>query len=159
MPSLPLVPRPFLSLALLGFALSAVLHAMALLGLALPPLVYLPLHMGVFVVWGVALLLLLPQIKQMAPQGVMRQFLHIALRDSPRWMRWVLGALALYAVVNFGFIMWPQVVAPRNAPPLRPAGSDNNDILRFFSGQWMLFYALGYATLDSYLRSDRKTSR
>ena len=123
---------PFLGLSALGLVLSLMVHAATWLGVELPVEVF-GLHFGAMIVW-------LPTafISNFTRHGFRRRYgWKEALRGCPRWMQWLAYGLFAYAFVNFlmSFLVnsMPGSVLP----------------LRAFSGHWMAFYGMAFATLYS----------
>lgn len=123
---------PFLGLSALGLMLSLMVHIATWLGVELPFEV-LGLHIGIFVVWLPAAF-----ISNFTRHGFRRRYgWKEALQGCPLWMRWVAYGLFAYAFVNFFLSIF--------------VGSALSDVspLRAFSGHWMAFYGMAFATLYS----------
>lgn len=132
---------PLIAIAACGFSLSAVLHLCALAGQApawLLPLVDTysgALTLGIFVVWVPAVLL--SQYMQIKRQ---EQFSwNSSLAGCPRWMRYAVGGLFIYAFGNF-FLS------------VRHAETELFGAMRTFSGHWMLFYGVAFTIFYSIWR-------
>jgi hypothetical protein len=127
---LKIIWYPFMALALMGFVASLAVHIPAWLGLTFPFEVF-GLHFGIFVVWIPAML------ASYGLTGGARGFdyYRYALRGCPKWMRWSVYGLFGYTFVNFfsGFLGF------FTGTPME----------RLFSGHWMLFYFVAFATLYS----------
>lgn len=134
---------PFLILSISGFILSLSLHLLSLLGLQTPfGAATWSLHIGIFVIWIPAVLIGL-RINAKAQQ---KDYWKNILAGCPRWMRYALYGLFAYAAINFVAAMATQSQLPRRqsfnkeAPP---------EVLRMFSGHWMVFYGAGFCILYS----------
>jgi len=130
---------PFLGLSVLGLALSLMVHVGTWLGVELPFEVF-GLHFGVFVVWTPTAF-----ISNFTRHGFRRRYgWREALRGCPRWMRWMAYGLFAYAFVNFFLSIVVGGMVSGGVSPLRA-----------FSGHWMMFYGLAFATLYSTLHLQR----
>ncbi len=123
-------------LALLGFAVSLLVHLAAWAGIA-PPKAAWGLHFGIFVVW-------LPTV--LVSQGLtrefkQREFWNAALRGAPPWASTALKGLMAYAIANFVLFMFQTTQG--GAKPDEAAEA------RMFSGHWLIFYGAAAATLYS----------
>jgi len=129
---------PFLILAGLGFILSLLVHLLAMFGVELPQEVFV-LHGGIFVVWIPAVLV--SNFTHHHPRH------HFGWKDSlhgcPRWMRIAVYGLFAYVFLNF-FLFIAGIFGPNASA-----------VIRGFSGHWMLFYAVAFATLYSALLASR----
>jgi hypothetical protein len=125
---------PFMALAVLGLALSLMVHVAAWLGIDLPFEAF-GLHVGVFVVWVPALLASRWTARHHAREDFWSGALRgCPLRGCPGWMRLMTYGFVAYAVFNF--------VSAFVGTPATPT-------LRAFSGHWMAFYAAAFAVLYS----------
>jgi len=98
------------------------------------------LHIGIFVVWIPTVLL-----ARRFTRGVNRKdFWKIALIGCPKWMRQALYVIFGYAILNFLYFFAMTV----NRPPSR-GGDTPPEVVRGFSGHWMVFYGAAFATLYS----------
>ncbi|MFZ6672661.1 hypothetical protein [Undibacterium sp. Xuan67W] len=132
---------PFMLLSAFGLLLSIASHLSALAGIPIPGghLVW-SLHAGIFVVWLPTVLV----ANRMSCHGKRSDFWKLALSGCPVWARYMLCGLFGYAVINFIFCM--------NNMPGHPGGlnaSNDGTEVRLFSGHWMVFYAVAFATLYS----------
>lgn len=138
----------FMALAGLGFLVSLIAHLMALAG-RLPPGgdAIMFMHGGVFVVWLPAVLAALRLSGPSEPGSNRRHRTdwNRTFAGNPAWMRYATHAVMLYAVLNF-------LLAMRGAPTHRGANGITPQILRGFSGHWMVFYWTGFAILYSAFR-------
>jgi hypothetical protein len=89
---------PFFVIAVAGLILSLVAHLVPFFGFPEPlgRLTWL-LHIVLFVVWLPAGL----AARRLDPDSKEDFSWKVALRGCPRWVRWVAGGFAVYAVVNF----------------------------------------------------------
>jgi len=131
---------PFITIAATGFVLSLVTHLMALAG-KVPPgggLVW-GLHIGIFIVW-------IPTVwitNRKAP-GFDRKFdWKTGTAGCPVWMRRVVQAVFVYAIINFILFMLGTAGQPK------PVGPAPASVLRGFSGHWMAFYSAAFSALYS----------
>jgi hypothetical protein len=134
---------PFMVLAGIGFSISLAVHLLALSG-HLPPggEAVFALHIGVFVVWLPAVL-----VSIRLRQGSRSRFSWSqTLSGCPAWMRYAGMALFGYAFLNFFLAMGQQPPSRIHAKELSP------EILRAFSGHWMLFYGMAFCILFSAFR-------
>ncbi len=131
-PRMTIFLYPFLVLAGAGFLLSLLVHLAAWLGVELPPETIF-LHLGIFVVWLPTCL-----VANFLRRGPRR---HFGWKDSltgcPPWMRLTAYSLFGYAFLNFF---------------LNVGLGGSAGVLRAFSGHWMLFYRMAFATLYSAIR-------
>jgi hypothetical protein len=124
-----------MALAVLGLAVSLMVHLAAWSGIDLPFEAF-GLHFGVFVVWLPAALV----PNWMARHYPRMGFWKGALRGCPTWMRWMTAGLFAYALLNF----ISAFIGPANSSP-----SGTAPVLRAFSGHWMAFYATAFAIFYS----------
>lgn len=131
-----------IAVAAVGFALSAVSHFAALLGLDGPlgdnPWV---LHVGIFVV-GLPVMLVGWRLTSGLPRS---QYWQASLRGCPLWMMRSLWGLGGCAALNF-------IVAFVVHPPATYDGPTEPSVVRGFSACWMMGYAITIAILYSATR-------
>jgi len=125
-------------LAILGFALSLLVHMSAWAGIA-PPKVAWGLHVGIFVVWIPTVFVSQPLTRDF--KG--REFWPAALRGAPAWTPTALKGLLIYALLNFGLFILQQGKGHRPDEALAARG---------FSGHWLMFYGAAAAVLYSAAR-------
>ncbi len=134
---------PFLWLSAIGFGLSFASHICAWLGREGPLGEYsVSLHFGVFVVWLPAVLALRTLTRNSPHEDIWQA----ALRGCPTWMRLAVSVVFGYTMLNFLVFLASTVSTKQGSGPMPPA------IVRGFSGHWMLFYGVAYATLYSFIR-------
>jgi len=128
---LPLLPLVIFAAA--GFCLSLIVHLLSILGVRQPggDIVFC-LHIGIFVIWIPAVFL---------SQGTRSKDF---LDRLPRWMKYTISVLFLYALLNFGYFM---MVAPKRGTREINQHPAPAKVLRGFSGHWMLFYGTGFGML------------
>ena len=135
---------PFLILAAIGFVLSAAAHGYAVLGLLPPGAEHvMGLHLGIFVVW-------LPTVlaANRAVRGVnQKDFWKVVLAGAPGWMRYALYGLFAYALFNFVLFAATSDGKHHGYSAVTP------QVIRGFSGHWMIFYGAAFVTLYSLLRA------
>ena len=135
-----LILAPFIGLAAIGLILSVAAHLAAVAGSPIPfGKAVWGLHIGVFVVWLPTVL-----VGIRLTRGANRKdYWKIALVGCPKWMRRALSILFGYAILNFilFFVM--------TAAHLQPKGDAPPEVVRGFSGHWMVFYGAAFATLYS----------
>ncbi len=132
----------FAGVAVAGLTLSLWAHVNALLGIvALPENWFMTLHAGAIVVWIPAVFVI------DAPQHKRGKSWNALLSYCPIEMRYGVGALFVYALINFT-IVWLRTESHKGLTALDWRG---------FSGHWMFFYAAGFAMLYSGLRLAAKT--
>lgn len=128
----------FAFLASLGFGASLVTHVAGFLGISRPfgfdPW---PLHGGIFVVWFPAVFVAI-RLTRDFPQ---KDYWKAALRGCPQWMRHGLYVVGAYAVISF-------VVFFATTAQLSGA-EEEHQVLRGFSGHWLIFYFAAFAILYS----------
>ena len=147
-----LILLPFMALAIVGFILSVAAHLSAIAGLPIPfgHAVWV-LHIGIFVVWLPTVL-----VAYRLTRGAKRKDLwKVALVGCPTWMRMALYGIFGYAILNFVLFMATTAGHPQ------PRGDAPPEVVRGFSGHWMVFYGAAFATLYSasvigYSGMDRK---
>lgn len=133
----------FMVLAASGFVLSDAVHIFGLLG-KMPPgdALVMGLHVGIFVVWLPTVL-----VANRVVRGVNRKdFWKVVLSGSPPWMRYALYALFMYAVCNL-ILFVLTAGGNHNSKGVTP------EVIRGFSGHWMVFYGVAFATLYSVFRA------
>ena len=131
---------PFIFLSAIGFILSVTAHLRAIQGLPFPGgKAVWALHIGIFVVWLPTVL-----VAYRFTRGVPRKdFWKIALIGCPRWMRQAGYVVFGYGILNFIYFMATTMNHPQShgdAPP---------EVIRGFSGHWMIFYSAAFDTLYS----------
>jgi len=147
-----LVLLPFIALAAVGFILSVAAHLAAIAGSPIPlGKAVWALHIGMFVVWLPTVLV----AYRMTRGANRKDFWKIALVGCPKWMRTALYVIFGYAILNF--VLFMATTASRS----QPKGDAPREVIRGFSGHWMVFYGAAFATLYSasvvgYSGMDRK---
>lgn len=144
---------PLAWLAAFGFIASAAVHVASIAGFTPPGgQAVLLLHVGVFVVWLPAVLV--------AYRGAGREggpyrytgwargqyFWTSTITACPRWMRIAAAALLAYGVLNF--IHFMTTVGGRSPGHCAPSP----EVVRGFSGHWMLFYAAAFMVFYARLK-------
>ena len=130
-----------MTLSAAGFLTSLIVHVCALLSLPQPlGKATWGLHIGIFVVWLPAALVVIP----LAGEFKQKDLWKAALRGCPKWMRWMTYAIFIYAAVNFATFM---TVAPLGPQPANVP--DPPVVFRGFSGHWMAFYSAAFAIMYS----------
>jgi hypothetical protein len=132
----PAIIRPFLwpltFLATAGLVLSAAVHLATWFGIRLLGQAwFFALHIGIFIVFFPAVFLL----EKSGSNSPKKMFI-----GTPTWMKYMVEALGVYAMVNFAVFMIMVWGEPKNTPigPLHWRG---------FSGHWMVFYSAALAVL------------
>jgi hypothetical protein len=127
-------------LAAAGFVLSAVAHVASIAGMELPSSeAFVAMHAGVFVVFFPAVL-----VMQRISRGVARRDVwKVALSGCPPWMRNAGKVFLGDAILNFLHCM---ATMPH---PAKHRGPPSAAAVRIFSGHWMVFYGIAFATLYS----------
>ena len=149
-----LILLPFIALSAIGFVLSVAAHLAAVTGSPIPfGKAVWALHIGIFVVWLPTVL-----VSIRLTRGARRKdFWKIALVGCPKWMRTALYVIFGYAILNF--VLFIATIPSHRQPP----GDAPPQVVRGFSGHWMVFYGAAFATLYSasvvgYSGTDRKCS-
>jgi hypothetical protein len=123
-------------LALLGFIAAVAAHIAGYLGIDRPfGLNPWPLHVGIFVVWLPAVMV----AQRLSKDFPQKEMWKATLRGCPPWMRKVFYVLFAYMFVSFFAFMILQT----------KSGDDESQVIRGFSGHWILFYYSAYAILYS----------
>lgn len=137
---------PFMVLAACGIALSIAAHFMALAGVPIPGggLVWV-LHAGIFVVWVPAVLVSLKMTRHASRKDLWK----VALAGCPEWMRRSLYVLFGYAMLNFILFFVTTAGQPRKDHQ----NSSSPEVIRGFSGHWMIFYGVAFAIFYSRIHS------
>jgi hypothetical protein len=148
--ALPSWLQPFLGLlaagSLLGLLVSLWVHIGALLGRNVAPeWLFFTLHLGIFVVWLPAVLVLQKRIGYTGGRDVWKK----AFQGAPDGLRFMVYFFFAYAGFNF-LLFWLQ--APAKSVPF---GSAEPVPWRGFSGHWMAFYSAALAVFLSALHSKR----
>jgi hypothetical protein len=130
--------------------LSLVAHLSALTGidLKLGDGVF-ALHVGVFLVWFPAVLLAmrLGRGKTNSPWGFGFSSWKQILAGCPRWMTYTLLGLFAYAFLNFFLFMGQASTQSGHGE-----SSSSPDVIRGFSGHWLVFYYAAFAIAYSALK-------
>ena len=132
-----------------GLVLSFGAHVMALAGVPIPGggLVWV-LHGGIFVV-------LLPTIlasNQMTRHVDRKDLWKVVLAGCPLWMRRAGCVLFVYAILNFVAFFVTTAATPKQERKLK-TNENPLEVVRGFSGHWMLFYGAAFAALYSMIHA------
>jgi len=121
-----------------------IVHCLSLFGVGVPGggIVWW-LHMGIFIIWIPVVLL----GKSRGGKGVPD--------PTPRWMKGVLGLLFAYAIGNFVYFM---INAPKKGSPEARQDPPPPQVVRGFSGHWMIFYGAGFTMLWSAWKERREAT-
>ena len=131
---------PFIGLSAIGLVLSVAAHLAAIAGSPIPfGKAVWGLHVGIFVVWLPTVLVSI----RLTRGANRRDAWKIALAGCPKWMRTALYILFGYAMLNF------VVFAVMTGSHPQPKGDAPPEVVRGFSGHWMVFYGAAFATLYS----------
>ena len=143
MQPLPLLPLVIFAAA--GFILSLIVHLLSVLGVRQPggDLVFF-LHAGIFVIWIPAVFLSQKSRGKDITDGL------------PRWMKYAIGVLFVYALLNFAYFM---AVAPKKGSKEMNQHPAPAKVVRGFSGHWLIFYSAGFATLWKGWKERREAAR
>ena len=135
---------PIMWLAALGFITSACVHIGALLGIQVitQPMLLGP---GIFIVWLPTVLI----SKRLVKDFKQKDFWKAALRGCPDWMRKGVGILFAYAIINFALFI---INAP-NGGHTQIHGPQTFAEIRGFTGHFMIFYAVAFASLYSAIQT------
>ena len=135
-----LVLVPFIALAAIGFILSVAAHLAAIAGSPIPfgKSVW-ALRIGIFVVWLPTVLV----AYRMTRGANRKDSWRVVLVGCPRWMRSALYVVFGYAILNFVLFM------ATTAGHSQQQGDASPEVVRGFSGHWMVFYGAAFATLYS----------
>lgn len=127
------------SVSAIGLVLSIASHIAALLGTrgSLGDLTFV-LHVGAIVI-GLPAVLVAHRISKHAAA---KDFWKAALRGCPQWMRYMTYGFFGYALLNFAFFIF---TAPKGGGP----GAMPPQVMRGFSGHWMVFYSAFLAVFYS----------
>ncbi len=149
---------PFLLLAGVGFLLSVGAHLFALLGWAIPggKLVG-TLHIGIFVVWFPAVLVMSRTTRHAKQKDIWK----VALAGCPIWMRRAVYFVGGYAVLNFILFLLINSGSIMHSKTSSADDLASVPFIRMFSGHWMAFYGAAFSILYStinapYLYRERK---
>lgn len=135
--------KPVLALSVFGLVASVLLHVTALLGydLGLGASVF-ALHFGVFVVWFPVMLFAGKMVRgrrtSMWDVGGFMSWKHM-FSGCPAWMVHFLYVLFAYVMLNFFLFMQTATHTMSGAADTSP------QVLRGFSGHWLLFYYVAFA--------------
>lgn len=133
--------KPVLLISLLGLFLSLVAHLSALAGIDLKVGDgVLVLHVGIFLVWIPAVLLAMKLGRgKSSAWGFGGTSWKRVLAGCPPWMFFVLIGLFAYAFLNF-------FLSAKGLRVQRQQGSmASPDVIRGFSGHWLVFYYAAFA--------------
>ncbi len=132
---------PFMYLAGLGLVLSLIVHVSALLGMRSPfGEIAWCLHIGVFVVWLPAIIVMNSLTKDFKNKDLWKA----ALRACPKWMKNLTYFFFGYAILNFILFAILDIGGRKGSG----SGTPSN-VYRGFSGHWMAFYCAAMAILYS----------
>lgn len=136
---------PFMLIAALGFFLSLVAHIVSMLGKVVPSALHVMyLHIGIFIVWLPAVLV----VGKMTGSANRKDLWKIALSGCPLWMRRAVYALFGYTALNFAFFMM-------RTDTQRDAGEASPSVVWGFSGHWLLFYGIAFAVFYSAINAPK----
>ena len=130
------------ALALIGFIVSTIVHIAALMGTKIFPEAEI-LHVGIFVVFFPAILSTIRVQKLRMNRSDVWKLL---LLGCPSWMKKVTYVLFSYAIVNFIIF----AILPKGSPQ---NGSMPVEVIRGFSGHWIIFYWASFAILYSRIKT------
>jgi len=134
---------PFMYLAGLGLVLSLIVHISALLGLPSPfGAISWGLHIGIFVVWIPAVIVMNSLVKDFKQKDLWKA----ALRACPKWMKYLTYFFFGYAILNF--VLFVIMDISDGSGKGSGSGTPSN-VYRGFSGHWMAFYCVAMAILYS----------
>lgn len=142
------------------------------------PFIWL-LHIGVFVVWLPAVLILIKneELKAFRQSGSLKQLNPIAASkiffgQTPTWMTIIAVAGFFYAIVNFVLFMTSSHMGVPDIKNGQYMLHDHGKLIktlteqeyyhykanevRFFSGHWLMFYGLAAAVLFPYNKQTKK---
>ena len=140
---------PLVGLSSLGLVLSLIVHMCSLLGFPSPlgEQAWI-LHVGIFVVWFPAVIVMQALTKEFKQKDLWRA----ALRGCPSLMRRMTYGFGAYALINFAIFL--MLVSGHDRSAETPAA-----IFRGFSGHWMAFYSAALAILYSALHAEERDDR
>jgi hypothetical protein len=128
---LPLLP--FIIFAAAGLALSIIVHVLAFFGITLPIKDgVFALHMGIFIIW-------IPVVALSKGRNRNDFF-----KQGPKWMQRALTMVFVYAIGSFIYFI---ANTPRNEKKSSAGKPAPANVVRGFSGHWILFYSAGLAAL------------
>lgn len=140
--------KPVLVISAIGLTLSLIAHITALLGidLGLGNSVF-ALHVGIFVVWFPAVLLAMKmgRGKNASTWGFNSMSWKQVLSGCPGWMIYALYGVFAYAFLNFFLFAGHEAGVPKSGSPSSP------EVIRGFSGHWLVFYYAAFAIAYSAL--------
>lgn len=139
----------FMLLAGGGLVMSLGAHVMALAGVPIPGggLVWV-LHGGIFFVLFPALL----ASHHMGRHVSRKDLWKVVLAGCPVWMRRAAVVLFVYAIFNFVVFMATTATTPKQARQVK-TNENPLEVVRGFSGHWMLFYGAAFAALYSMIHA------
>ena len=136
---------PCMLIAAAGFLLSLIAHIASMLGKAISSaLPVMDLHIGIFIVWFPAVLV----VGKMTGSANRKDLWKIALSGCPLWMRRAVYALFGYTALNFVLFMM-------RTGTQRDAGAASPSVVWGFSGHWLLFYGLAFAIFYSAIHAPK----
>ncbi len=143
----------FILLSAIGLVLSVVVHICVLLGIPNPlnEAAWL-LHIGIFVVWFPAVIVSC-KWKNNVPA---KDFWKHALTGCPGWMKKMTFFFFGYAVINFIIFIGKDISG--GVYPASESGTPDN-IVKGFSGHWMVFYSAALAIIYSHVYGKEKTRK
>ena len=131
---------PFMFLAGAGFVASVVAHVASIAGIELPGgRNWFVLHAGIFAVWIPAILVMNRFRGRVSKKDIWKT----AFAGSPVWMLTALKVIFGYSFVSFFLFVVNAPSHSKQSPVSLPAE------IRAFSGHWMIFYSVAFATLYS----------
>lgn len=136
---------PCMLVAALGFFLSLIAHIASMFGKAVPSaLPVMDLHIGIFVVWFPAVLV----VSRMTGSANRKDLWKIALSGCPLWMRRAVYGLFGYTALNFVLFML-------RTRTQHDAGEASPSVVWGFSGHWLLFYGIAFAVFYSAIHAPK----
>ena len=157
-------------IALLGSIIAITVHIFAVLGVDVAdtlPFIWV-LHIGIFVVWIPTILSLKEQQKENKEANAFT----ILTKDKPKWIIAVIIGIAIYTGLNFMLFMSKAIegtpLEKNGVYSLHNRGTHIRDItkeeyhlhganiLRGFSGHWILFYTVAAIALYKPKQEDEK---
>lgn len=134
---------PLISVAVIGFVLSAWIHVQAIEG-RMPDSSAWGLHVGIFVVFIPAVIVAQRRVGNTSR----KDYWKTVLRGAPEWMKYLNYALVGYATVNFFWCM-------RFLPTGHHHEETTPTMWRLFSGHWMVFYFAAFSVLYATIANQR----
>ena len=139
---------PLIILAAMGLFLSSIVHLAALIGFVPFGKYSWGLHVGAIIIWFPAVVAMMVNLKgqffklDWKEAFILNPFKHRFFKGCPKWMIILMSCLFIYGILNFAIFMGIEKRTGLES-------TDTAQMLRGFSGHWMIFYSAALSILYS----------